>query len=51
MPDLLCVLNWKVLCKFMYYGTDQDFFSALLLKGKCHHEFNNLGFVFFFGLP
>lgn len=43
MPDLLCALNWKVLCKFMNYDSDQDFFSTLLLKGTCHHELNNLG--------
>lgn len=43
MPDLLCALNWKILCKFMDYNSDQDFFPILLLKGKCHHELHNLG--------
>lgn len=41
-PDLLCALDWKVLCKSMNCESNQGF-SALLLKGKYHHALNNPG--------
>lgn len=49
--QIYCVLWTGKFCVSSWTMALIKIFSALLLKGNCHHGFNNLGSVLCFGLP